>query len=316
MDNNQTETRALAIASIDAGRISAGNLMLDIPVMESLMKVADLMASGRSTVPKHLQGNPGDCMAVCMQSMQWGMNPFAVAQKTHLVNGTLGYEAQLVNAVLQSMGAIEGDFTYEYKGSGVSLECRVGATPKGASAITWGEWLNISLVTTKNSPLWKTNPKQQMGYLQVKNWARAFKPAALLGVYTPDELELRTPRNMGPAETVTADESLLQAAQNAANEGVATYSEFWKKAGPEARKSIGAAEHDRLKKVATEADEARTLDNKAKTFDEVMALLCAAVDEDALYTASDCFNSIASEEEQGLLNAKFDERLAEMRGGA
>lgn len=319
MNTTQKETRELAAIErqpIDTGRISAGNLMLDIPVMESLMKVADLMASGRSTVPKHLQGNPGDCMAVCMQSMQWGMNPFAVAQKTHLVNGTLGYEAQLVNAVLQSMGAIDGDFSYEYKGAGVSLECRVGAFARGAKEITWGEWLTISLVTTRNSPLWKTNPKQQMGYLQVKNWARAFKPAALLGVYTPDELELHPPRNMGTAGTITADDSLLKAAQNAANEGVAAYGEFWQKAGVEARKAIGSSEHATLKKDAMEADAARTLDNKTNTFDEIMALLCAATDEDALYMASDCINSIASEEDQSLLNAKFDERLAEMRGAA
>ncbi|SPX63869.1 Uncharacterised protein [Leclercia adecarboxylata] len=40
-------------------------------------------------------------MAIIMQAMQWGMNPYAVAQKTHLVNGVLGYEAQLVNADLQ-----------------------------------------------------------------------------------------------------------------------------------------------------------------------------------------------------------------------
>ena len=117
------------------------------------------------------------------------MNPFAVAQKTHLVNGTLGYEAQLVNAVLEASGAIIGRFRYEYQGEGNGLKCRVGAIPRGESEVVWNEWLNISDVTTKNSPLWKTNPRQQMGYLQVKNWARAFKPGAILGVYTPDELE-------------------------------------------------------------------------------------------------------------------------------
>jgi hypothetical protein len=44
-------------------------------------------------------------MAIVMQAMQWGMNPYAVAQKTHLVNGVLGYEAQLVNAVIASSSA-------------------------------------------------------------------------------------------------------------------------------------------------------------------------------------------------------------------
>ncbi|EGO1998012.1 recombinase RecT, partial [Salmonella enterica] len=40
-------------------------------------------------IPAHLAGKPADCMAIVMQAMQWGMNPYAVAQKTHLVNGVL-----------------------------------------------------------------------------------------------------------------------------------------------------------------------------------------------------------------------------------
>ena len=66
--------------------------------------------------------------------------------------------------------------------------------------VRWGEWLSIGAVTTKNSPLWKTNPKQQMGYLQVKNWARAFAPGAILGVYTTDELGDAEPMPQRPAQ--------------------------------------------------------------------------------------------------------------------
>lgn len=159
--------------------------------LNQLMKFAEVMAQSRVTVPAHLAGKAADCMAVAMQAAQWGMSPFAVAQKTHVVNGTLGYEAQLVNAVVQNSGAIKGRFHYEYRGEGASLECRVGAVIRGEQEITWNEWLCISSITTKNSPLWKTNPKQQFGYLQVKNWARAHTPGAILGVYTPDELEER-----------------------------------------------------------------------------------------------------------------------------
>ncbi|MHB0838811.1 RecT family recombinase [Klebsiella grimontii] len=162
--------------------------------MNQLVRFAELMAQSKATVPQHLAGKPADCLAVTMQAAQWGMNPFAVAQKTHIVNGTLGYEAQLVNAVVQRSGAIKGRFHYEYKGEEASLECRVGAVIRGEQEITWNEWLCISSVTTKNSPLWKTNPKQQFGYLQVKNWARAHTPGAILGVYTPDELQDAAPR--------------------------------------------------------------------------------------------------------------------------
>lgn len=164
-------------------------MLFNPQAMSQLMALAHEMAQATVTVPKHLQGKQGDCLAVVMQAAQWRMNPFAVAQKTHLVNGTLGYEAQLVNAVVQNSGAIVGSFTYEYSGQGEQLACRVGAQLKHTNHITWGEWLPIGLVTTRNSPLWKTNPKQQLGYLQVKNWARAYCPGAILGVYSVDELQ-------------------------------------------------------------------------------------------------------------------------------
>lgn len=169
-------------------KTDAATLILNPESMGQVWRFAELMASGSVTTPKHLQGKPSDCMAVVMQSMRWGMDPFVVAQKTHVVNGNLGYEAQLVNAVLQSSGAIVGRFHYEYHGEGNALQCRVGAIPAGESEIVWNEWLKISDITTKNSPLWKTNPKQQIGYLQVKNWGRSYAPGAILGVYTADEL--------------------------------------------------------------------------------------------------------------------------------
>lgn len=163
--------------------------ILDGDSLDKMVRIAEQLANSKLTVPKHLVGNVGDCLAIVTQAMLWNMNPFAVAQKTHLVNGVLGYEAQLVNAVLQNSGAVRGLPRYEYRGENANLECRVGFVPRGESEICFGEWLRNGDITTKNSPLWKTNPKQQLGYLQIKNWARAFVPGALLGVYTVDELE-------------------------------------------------------------------------------------------------------------------------------
>ncbi len=156
--------------------------------LDKALTLATQMAEARLTIPKHLVGNVGDCLAIVTQAMLWNMNPFAVAQKTHIVNGTLGYEAQLVNAVVQNSGAVRGAPVYEYRGDGNTLECRVGFVLRGQAEVTFGEWLSINAPTTKNSPLWKTNPKQQLGYLQIKNWARAYCPGAILGVYTVDEL--------------------------------------------------------------------------------------------------------------------------------
>lgn len=258
-----------APAPFSAGQqMTAGELMMNPAIMDALYKFAQVMAESKFTVPKHLQGNVGDCLAVAMQATLWGMHPFTVAQKTHQVGGTLGYEAQLVNAVVQNSGAIIGRFHYEYQGEGARLQCRVGAIPRGESEIVWGEWLSSESVTTKNSPLWKTNPKQQLGYLQVKNWARAFTPGAILGVYTPDEMEdipVQRPKDITPraeaiAATVeTAPAALIDAMRSAAEEGVAAYQEAWTQLTKEQRKSL-AAYHERNKEIAAAADAARTFE--------------------------------------------------------
>lgn len=253
-----------------AERASAVALIMDNEGMQRVNALAKSMASSKITVPKHLQNNEGDCAAIIMQAMQWGMNPFAVAQKTHVVNGTLGYEAQLVNAVVQSTQAIKGSFHYEYRGDGNALECRVGAVLNGEKEITWGEWLKSSDVTTKNSPLWKTNQRQQMGYLQVKNWARLYCPGAIMGVYTTDEIEVmqqgeieinpihktgtaQAQAAIADVDTESAERAeLIKRLEEIANEeGMLGYGDQWIKIGKDSRKLVGETEHERLKTLAS-----------------------------------------------------------------
>lgn len=178
--------------------------LFDEKRMRALMDFADMMSQAVVTVPKHLHGKPADCLAITLQAMRWRMDPYVVGGKTHVVNGNLGYEAQLVVAVLKNSGAVKGRPHYEYRGEGANLECRAGFMPAGEDAIVWTEWLSIAGITTKNSPLWKVNPKQQFGYLQARNWARLYAPDALLGVYTEDELHVipAPARDMGVVEEV------------------------------------------------------------------------------------------------------------------
>jgi hypothetical protein len=150
--------------------------MMEGDAMDKMLELAKQMATSKLSVPEHLRGNIGDCLAIITQAMLWNMNPFAVAQKTHVVSGRLGYEAQLVIAVVQNSGAIRGAFHFESRGEGAAVETRAGAVLRGETEITWGEWLSAASVTTKNSPLWKTNPRQQMSYLQAKNWSRLYCP--------------------------------------------------------------------------------------------------------------------------------------------
>ncbi|HBT3929974.1 TPA: recombinase RecT [Klebsiella pneumoniae] len=193
----------IAITSQHGATVGTAAAIFSPEGMDRLVRFATLMADSKATVPAHLAGKPADCLAVTMQAAQWGMNPFAVAQKTHVVNGTLGYEAQLVNAVVSSSNLLATRLNYKWDGDwskvsgktdkSPSLTVKVWATLKGESE---PRTLTISMAQAgvRNSPLWEQDPRQQLAYLCVKRWARLHAPDVLLGVYTPDELQEAAPR--------------------------------------------------------------------------------------------------------------------------
>jgi hypothetical protein len=216
----------------DRRDVSTSAMVFDPQTLASMQQMAEAMATARVTIPKHLAGSKGDCLAVVMQAMQWGMNPFSIAQKTHLVQGTLGYEAQLVNAVISSSAALASRPNYEWFGpwekvvgkfkaikrknnEGREYEYRTpdwsASDEEGCGVRVWatikGEpkprelELLLTQSRTRNSTLWADDPRQQLAYLAIKRWARLHAPDVLLGVYTPDELE-QTERDMGTAQII------------------------------------------------------------------------------------------------------------------
>lgn len=199
---------------------SPQQITLDDSLFNKCSRLAQVMASGRCTVPKHLQGNEGDCFAIIGQSLRWGMDPYAVAQKTHVVNGTLGYEAQLVIAVINNRAPISDRISFEYFGdwskvktkddkSDAGVICR--ATFKGDDEPTELSLTMAQVGNVRNSPLWAADPRQQLAYLAAKRWARLNCPDVILGVYTPDELNERNaqPKDVSPVKTKNAGASAL-----------------------------------------------------------------------------------------------------------
>jgi hypothetical protein len=353
-----TELAAVQTPPAPAFNTSSAALMMDMNALDRMERFANLMATARSTVPQHFHGKPGDCLAVVMQATTWGMNPFAVAQKTHLINGVLGYEAQLVASVINSSSLLADRFNFEWFGpwekivgkfkevesktkkddygnpkkfivpawrqeDEQGLGVRVWATIKGETEPRALELL-MAQARIRNSTLWTEDPKQQLAYLAQKRWARLYAPDVILGVYTPDEVqEFSVPVDMGTVEVLepTASPALIAAAEAAAAKGMAGYQEFWKTASKEDRKLL-AGEHERLKTTASDVDKSRTVEPEAKaaettgevTVEQVLAKINAATNEDALYVAADWINAITDNDAVKALNARFDERLAELRG--
>ncbi|MBE5213239.1 recombinase RecT [Pectobacterium sp. A535-S3-A17] len=208
--------------------VNSNVALFDSQYLNAISTFAQIMAQGSATVPAHLQGNQADCMAVAMQAAQWQMNPFAVAQKTHLIKGVLGYEAQLVNAVISRSGVLSNRFEYkrfgpwekilgrfeirknkegqEYRVPGWSMAdeegvgIKIWATLRGEDVPRELE-LFLAQARVRNSTLWADDPYQQLAYLAVKRWSRLYCPDVILGVYTPDELEERSEKDVTPAST-------------------------------------------------------------------------------------------------------------------
>jgi len=152
-----------------------------------VVRFAEVMAQGGIALPKHLRGEGGACMAVAMQALQWEMNPFAVASKSYSVNGNIAYEAQLIAAVVNTRSGIKGRLKYEFTGEGDELRCKVSGELDGD--VCEYNTPPMKAITTRNSPLWKTDPEQQLGYYAARSWARRHCPEVLLGVYDKEEVE-------------------------------------------------------------------------------------------------------------------------------
>lgn len=183
-------------------------LRLNLNSFAELEKFSHFMAISKF-VPKHLRGAQADCLAVLLQSMRWNMDPFSVAQKTYFVNDVMAYEAQLVNAIILARAPIKNRPKITWDGEGENLTCTVSATFKGEDEpqVFTAE---IKPITTRNSPLWKQQPKQQLGYFATRAWARLYCPDIIQGVYTKEEIE-DSSMHIGAdnAIDVTADNSVV-----------------------------------------------------------------------------------------------------------
>ena len=191
--------------------LTAFDIMMNPEIMDRFERIASVMASSKFAVPKHLQGNTGDCLAIIMQSAQWQMDPFAVAQKTHQINGVLGYEAQLVNAVITNRAPITGRLNFEWYGDWAKINgkedkswdkgIKVWATLKGETSPREIDISMGQVGSVRNSPLWVSDPRQQLAYLAIKRWSRLYTPDVILGVYTPDEIAEREELDVTPVQS-------------------------------------------------------------------------------------------------------------------
>jgi len=309
--------------------IPAGKFDLSPTTFAEALTLSDYLADS-SMVPKDFVGKPGNCLVAIQWGMEIGLKPLQAMQNIAVINGRPSLWGDAVIALARNSAVCE--YIIETQ-TATEATCRVKRRGEPEQVRTF------SMVDAKAAGLagkqgpWTQYPKRMM---QMR--ARAFAirdvfPDVLKGLPVAEEV-MDMPRDMGRAHQVAPaiPEALLEQAREAASHGVAAYQKFFKATGQDNRKLL-AGEHEQLKADAVAADAGRTVDQdtgeikgqaaapaaaqpEGKSFDEIMAMLCAAKNLDQLYVAGDWVNSITDADAQGILNAKFDEIKAKLEGGA
>lgn len=222
------QVRTLPAPSMLMGEATAtGALVVAPQTFGEVIAFAEHMATSRF-VPAHLRGRDkaGDCMAVCLQALRWGMDPFMVAQDTYFVKDGAppGYGAKLINAVIYARAPLDGRLHITFAGEwpNNSRVCTVAGRFRGDPNLH-ERVVEASRITTRNSPLWKTDPDQQLAYYATRAWARLYCPDVILGVVAADEVAPVVGGDITPptaAGAVTGAALLAQASAGAAVEAI------------------------------------------------------------------------------------------------
>lgn len=195
-------------------------IMLDPVMYEKAKHIAGMLAKARGFTPKHLIDCPEACFAVVIRSLTWKLDPFAVAQSTFQIPGTdrVGYEGKLIQAILENSGKLEGNVRFDYFGDWDKIEgvfefkqnnqgkpYPVAAWPKEdedglgvvVSCQVKGEVerrefrFNLKQAYPRNSTLWATDPRTQLGYTAVRRFANTAAPGLIMGVpFDTDDMRL------------------------------------------------------------------------------------------------------------------------------
>lgn len=266
-------------------------------------------------VPKDFKGKPGNCLVAIQWGMEIGLKPLQAMQNIAVINGRPSLWGDAVIALARNSAACE--YILE-EDNGHTATCRVKRRGEPEQSRTFSmDDAKLAGLVGKQGP-WSQYPKR-MRQMRARGFAiRDVFPDVLKGLAVAEEAMDSPHRNMGQAQEVTAQQpaplapGVLESAQSAAEEGVATYASFWKAASLDTRKAIGKDEHNRLKDLASAADKARTVDNAPtqrvpRTFDEVLMSMIAASNLDALYVAAEFISDIDDADSSAMLAAKFDE---------
>ncbi len=155
------------------------------------MEMAKMICSGKFAVPNYLHNNPGDCLRIVLVAARSGLDPFMLANESYLTESKktgekrMEFMAKAVHAIVLASGVLQGDLGTKVEGQGANLSCTVTGQRRGGRTHT--ETYYMAPIHPKNSPLWQSQPRQQLIYYAERSWCRAHAPDALMGLVARED---------------------------------------------------------------------------------------------------------------------------------
>lgn len=153
-----------------------------------LVDFSKYMGASGFAVAKPLRGNLGACMRVIEQASRWGFSAFDLASHCYVVNDILAYDSLTIHAIIEKFAPLKYRLRPKFEGEGDDRTCTVTGHFKGELDPLDYTTPQLGQINPKNSPLWKSDPDQQLWYFATRRWAKRYCPDILLGAYAVDEL--------------------------------------------------------------------------------------------------------------------------------
>lgn len=155
-------------------------------------------------IPTHYRDKPADCFIAIYRAQKLGLDIFGFMEQAAVVKGKVFLQGQLVTALINKSGKIQGSLRFEYKGKGETRSCTVW----GISTET-GERIEetVTVQTAKDmgwwaqNALWKNMTDRMLGYRAASWFGRSHMPETLLGFGTEGE-EVDTGKQAPPPKTL------------------------------------------------------------------------------------------------------------------
>lgn len=187
--------------------VPADRRLLPAP-MEQLQEIGALIQSAGALVPDALRKDIGACTAVAYMAALHGTDPIATASQVYVISGKLAFMAQYISALIRKHLDCPPSITFS--GEGAQRFCHVVLTMKGVKL----EYTSprVAVITPKNSPLWKSDPDQQLSYYSIRAAARRHMPQVLLGIYSVEEMQSVQIKDVTPVapDPFSADEDEIE----------------------------------------------------------------------------------------------------------